>query len=267
MDASIGGLRMSSEKENEEFWNAGIDDVKKGYIEDDNEYKCLICNERFTKGRIYEIDSLLYDAEKAVKLHIENKHTSMLHYLINMNSSFTGISETQKELISLFYEGLSDKDISKKLGIAQSTIRNHRYKLREKEKSSKLFIAMMELLSEKTNKKINNMDKAVLCDAPKSAKSVDDRFNITDKEKEKVREAYFNENGSLKNYPSKEKKKIIVLEEIAENFKKNYKYSEKELNRILKRIYEEDYVAIRRALIEYGYLERNNDCSEYWVKD
>lgn len=91
----------------------------------------------------------------------------------------------------MFYEGLSDKDISKKLGIAQSTIRNHRYKLREKEKSSKLFIAMMELLSEKTNKKINNMDKAVLCDAPKSAKSVDDRFNITDKEKRKSQGSLF----------------------------------------------------------------------------
>lgn len=257
---------MSNEKDNERFWNADINEVKKGYHEDNDEYKCIVCNEGFTKGRIYEIDSLLYDAEKAVKLHIEEKHTSMLNYLINMNASFTGISETQKQLISLFYEGLSDKEISKKLGITQSTIRNHRYKLREKEKQSRLFIAMMELLSEKTKKKINTLDKEIICDAPKSAKAVDDRFNTTDVEKVKVIETYFNEDGSLKGYPAREKKKIIVLEEITHNFKKNYKYSEKELNKILKKIYE-DYATIRRALIEYGYFERNNDCSEYWIRE
>ena len=125
---------------------------------------------------------------------------------------------------------------------------------------------MMELLSEKTKKKINTLDKEIICDAPKSAKAVDDRFNTTDVEKVKVIETYFNEDGSLKGYPAREKKKIIVLEEITHNFKKNYKYSEKELNKILKKIYE-DYATIRRALIEYGYFERNNDCSEYWIRE
>lgn len=266
MGLNIGGIKMSNEKENEQFWSASIDEVKKGYIEVEDEYRCLICNKNFIKGRIYEIDSLLYDARKAAELHIEEKHTSMLDYLLNMNSSFTGISEVQRELIKLFYEGLSDKEISEKLGIAQSTIRNHRYKLREKEKQSKLFLAMMELLSQKTDKKINNLDKGTICDAHKSAKSLDDRFDITDVEKEKIKDTYINEDGSLRSYPSKEKKKIVVLEEIVKNFSKNHKYSEKEINRILKRIYI-DYATIRRALIEYGYLDRNNDCSEYWIKE
>ena len=82
----------------------------------------------------------------------------------------------------------------------------------------------------------------------------------------KRKSSHFNEDGFLKSYPAREKKKIIVLEEIVKNFNKDRKYSEKEVNRILKRIYE-DYASIRRALIEYGYLERNNDCSEYWIKE
>lgn len=266
MVLNTGGIKMSNEKENQQFWSSSIEEVKNGYIEDKDEYKCLICGENFTKGRIYEVKSLLYDAKKATEFHIEEKHISMLDYLVNMNSSFTGITDVQKDLINMFYSGLSDKEISEKIGIAQSTIRNHRYKLREKEKQSKIFLAMMELLNEKTDKKINNLDKRSLCDAHKSAKSVDDRFNITDKEKEKVKETYFNEDGFLKSYPAREKKKIIVLEEIVKNFNKDRKYSEKEINRILKRIYE-DYASIRRALIEYGYLERNNDCSEYWIKE
>lgn len=253
-------------KSNELFWSAGVEEVKKGFIANEDEYKCIICEEAFQKGRIYEIDSALYDAGKAAELHVKEKHGSMLEYMLDMNSSFTGISEVQRELIKLIAKGLSDKEIAKELGVAQSTIRNHRYKLREKEKQAKLFLAMMDLLSNETNKKINKLDKETICDAPKTATTLDDRYNITDKEKKSVIENYMNENGGLKSYPSKEKKKIIILEEIVKNFSKGKMYSEKELNRILKRIYE-DYATIRRALIEYGFIERTNDCSSYWIKE
>lgn len=252
-------------KNNEEFWNASVDEIKKGYIENDEEIKCLICGETFTVGRIYNINSELYDAKKAAELHIEEKHVSMLDYILNMNSSFSGISEVQRQLISLFAEGISDKDIANKLGVAQSTVRNHRFKLREKEKQAKLFLAMMELLAKNTNKKISNLDNGTLCDAHKTATTLDDRFNITDEEKLQVMKNYMNEDGSLKSYPSKEKKKIIILTEIMKNFKKDVTYSEKEINKILNRIYE-DHATLRRALIEYGFLERSKDCASYWVK-
>lgn len=125
---------------------------------------------------------------------------------------------------------------------------------------------MMELLAENTKKKISVLEKSTLCDAHKTATTLDDRFNITDKEKAQVISNYMNENGALKTYPSKEKKKIIVLEEIAKNFSKGKHYSEKEINRIIKRIHE-DYATIRRALIEYGFLDRNNTGTDYWVND
>lgn len=253
-------------KSNELFWSAEIDEVKNGFVENEEEYKCIICEEAFQKGRIYEIDSKLYEAGMAAELHIREKHNSMLEYLLGMNSAFTGISEAQRDLIKLIAQGFSDKEIAVELGVANSTIRNHRYKLREKEKQAKLFIAMMELLSKDTNKNINKLEKETICDAPKTATTLDDRFNITDKEKKSVIETYMNENGGLKSYPSKEKKKVIVLGEIVKNFSKGKTYSEKEINRILKRIYE-DYVTIRRALIEYGFIERTNDCSSYWIKE
>jgi hypothetical protein len=253
-------------KSNESFWNATIDEVKTGFIETDNSYRCIICEETFEKGRIYEINSELYDSKKAAELHIAERHTSMLNYLLGMNSAFTGISEVQKELITLIASGLSDKEIAAKLGVAQSTIRNHKFKLREKEKQAKLFLAMMDLLSKNLNKKINKLDKEIICDAHKTATIIDDRFNTTDKEKEEIIKNYMDESGALKSYPSKAKKKIIILEEIAKNFSKGKLYSEKEINRVLKRIYE-DHVTIRRALIEYGFIERTNDCKNYWVKE
>lgn len=248
------------------FWSATIDEVKKGYIETDEDYKCIVCEETFQKGRIYEIKSELYDARRSTEIHIEEKHNSMLEYLLGMNSAFTGVSDVQRELITLISQGLSDKEVAVKLGVAASTIRNHRYKLREKEKQAKLFLAMMDLLSKDTNKKINKLEKEIICDAHKTATTLDDRYNITDKEKNDVIKNYMDENKGLKNYPAKEKKKIIVLEEIAKNFSKDKIYSEKDINKILKRIYE-DYATIRRALIEYGFIERSNDCSSYWVKE
>jgi DNA-binding NarL/FixJ family response regulator len=122
-------------KSNELFWNSSIDEIVKGYVEDDEEYKCVICEETFEKGRIYEMQSKLYDARKRAELHVDEKHGSMLQYLLEMNPAFTGVSEVQGELIALMSQGLSDKEIAKKLGVAQSTIRNHRYKLREKEQN------------------------------------------------------------------------------------------------------------------------------------
>ena len=254
------------EKLNEQFWDASIETVVKGYVEEEDRTTCLICGESFTLGCIYNINSELYEAKKATELHIIEKHGSMLEYLLNMNSGFTGLTEVQKQLFTLISQGLSDKAIAEALGVAASTIRNHRFKLREKEKQAKLFLAMMELLSKNTNKKIQSLDKGNICDAHKTATTIDDRFNTTEDEKIQVISNYMDNLGALKNYPSKEKKKIIVLAEILKNFNKGKIYSEKEVNTVLTRIYE-DYATIRRALIEYGFLERSKDCSNYWVKE
>lgn len=255
-----------SENNKESFWDATIEEVKLGFIEEIESYKCIICEEGFSKGRIYEIEAMLYDAKKATELHIVKRHGSTLEYLLEMNNSFTGISQVQRELLVLIASGLTDKEIALKLGVAQSTIRNHRFKLREKEKQSRLFLAMMELISTGTKAKINILEKESLCDAHKTATTLDDRYNITDKERESTIKNYMDENGAIKTFPAKEKKKIILLAEIVKNFSKGKKYSEKEINRVLKRIYE-DNATIRRALIEYGFIERSNDCSNYWVKE
>lgn len=255
-----------NENNKEIFWDAATEEIKKGYIESEECYKCIICEEEFVKGRIYEVDSMLYDSRKAVELHILEKHSSTLEYLLSMNPSFTGLTEIQRELLVLIASGLTDKEIAIKLGVAQSTIRNHRFKLREKEKQARLFLSMMELISENTQKKVNILDKDILCDAHKTATTIDDRYNITDKERESTIKNYMDESGAIKTFPAKEKKKIIILSEVVKNFSKGKKYSEREINRILQRIFE-DYATIRRAMVEYGFIERSNDCSSYWVKE
>lgn len=256
---------MMTDKTNEYFWNADIRELKNGYIENEDLLECLVCGNQFTKGRIYQIKEIYYDARKTMSLHIEKEHDSMLQYFLQMNVSFLGISESQQNIVRQFASGKTDKQIGEEFGIATSTIRNHRFKLREKEKQAKLFLAMMELLGESSNKKINTLEEGIILDSHKTAKMVDDRFNTTDKEKIKVIDTYFGENDRLITYPSKAKKKIIVLEKISTKFSKKKIYTEAEVNEVLRNIYD-DFASIRRALIEYGFLDRSKDCKEYWIK-
>ncbi|MEX3747073.1 DUF2087 domain-containing protein [Lysinibacillus xylanilyticus] len=97
---------------------------------------------------------------------------------------------------------------------------------------------------------------------------MDERYAITGEEKEKVLATYFKNglDGSIESFPRKEKRKIILLQHIVTKFEVGNKYCEKEVNEILKPIYS-DYVSIRRYLIEYGFLDRSDDCTTYWVKE
>lgn len=249
------------------IWNYDLEDIIKGYSEDKSTYKCVICQKTFEKGRIYQEDENLYDAMGAVTYHIKKQHGSLAAYLLSQDLSVIGLTDIQRKLLLLLLEEKSDQEIGKELGIAQSTVRNHRFKLREKEKQAKLFVALMSSLEEETNKSIGKSDTGTLEDIHSTATMVDDCYIITDKERVKTIETYMDKTGALKQFPAREKKKIILLGEIMKNFKVGSEYTEAEVNRVLKRIYEEDYPTIRRALIEYGFMDRTADCKIYRVKE
>lgn len=248
----------------ENFWEARLDELKAGYTRTDRGYTCLVCQKEYLDGEIYPMEGHFYDAHRMMKLHIEKEHGSMLEYLLHMNRDFLGISEIQQTFLELMAKGATDKEIADQMGIALSTCRNHRFKLREKEKQARLFLAVMELMREQ--QPLVQSEAAQYCDAHKTAKKLDERYDITVGEREKILQTYFDENGGLRECPAREKKKIVVLSAIADQFKKGKKYSEKEVNRLLGRIYE-DYPYIRRLLIEYGFMERTKDGTWYWVKE
>lgn len=197
-----------------------------------------------------------------MRIHIESAHRSVFDYLIGMDKKLTGLTDHQKSLLRLFYQGKNDSDIQQELGIGSaSTIRHHRFALKEKERQAKTFLAMMELLKEK--------DEYAPAFLPvhKTARMVDDRYNITKEEQEKIIQKYFPEgtNHSLVKFPPREKQRLVVLREIVKRLEVECIYTEKELNEILKSAYD-DYVLIRRNLIEYGFLDRKPDGSQYWLK-
>lgn len=247
----------------ESFWNASLDELKQGYIRDSENYICLLCGKKTEVGIIYPEDGVYYDAEKFMRQHIKSSHGSVFDYLIGMDKKLTGLTEHQNSLLNLFHQGKSDSEVQKEMGIGSaSTIRNHRFVLKEKERQSKVFLVMMELLKEK------DQHAPTLVNVHKTAKMVDDRYNITQDETDKVLKKYFPEgtNGLLLTFKLKEKHKLIVLREIAKRFRSEQVYTEKESNQILLTAFD-DYVTLRRYLIEYGFLDRKPDGSQYWLKE
>ena len=93
---------------------------------------------------------------------------------------------------------------------------------------------------------------------------INDRYNITEEEQVEIVEKYFFD-GFLTKFPPKEKQRLVVLREIYKKLNINHIYNERELNETLKS-YCDDYVLIRRYLIEYGFLDRKADGSNYWVR-
>ncbi len=89
-----------------------------------------------------------------------------------------------------------------------------------------------------------------------------DAKNLGKRWREEVKRRFFNEDGSLKTWPSKHSAKFYTLKEIARNFKKNRVYTENEVNAILAPIHE-DHIALRRYLVNYGFVKRTKDGSEY----
>ncbi|OPY55820.1 MAG: hypothetical protein A4E55_02408 [Pelotomaculum sp. PtaU1.Bin035] len=244
------------------FWNASPEEFKNGYIEEENYYICLLCGKKIEKGIVYPEGGILYEAGRYIRVHIEKEHQSVFECLIRLDKRLTGLTEHQKNILQLFYQGKSDEEVQKEMGIGSaSTIRNHRFVLKEKERQAKVFLALMDLLKDK-NKRLSG------CLPPyKTAGTIDDRYSITQEESEKILKKYFPEgtDGPLTTFDMKEKNRLVVLRELAKKFEAKKFYKEKEVNEILKTAYD-DFTTLRRYLIEYGFLGRKPDGSRYWLK-
>ena len=204
-------------EQQELLWSSSQQELVRGIALRDGQYRCLLCGVAFPQGEVFPRGGRFYDAEAMAALHLREAHGSVLEYLLHRNPGLLGLSEVQLELLRMLAEGCTDKEIAAQKRVSPSTVRNHRFKLREKER------------------------QAILA-------------------------ACFDEAGALRQWPAREKRKLVVLSAIAEQFTPGRQYTEKEVNRLLGRIYE-DFPYLRRLLIEYGFLERTASGSAYWRKE
>ncbi len=75
----------------------------------------------------------------------------------------------------------------------------------------------------------------------------------------------YTQDGKLTTIPSKQKKLLVVLQWLATLFERERLYSEAEVNTILKSAYEQDFVSLRRDMVDLGFLRRERGGGKYWL--
>jgi hypothetical protein len=71
----------------------------------------------------------------------------------------------------------------------------------------------------------------------------------------------FMRDGRIATLPAKRSRRRVLLDHIAQSFDVGVRYSEGEVNAILRRVHE-DYAALRRYLVDEEFLSR--DQGQYW---
>lgn len=239
------------------FRNVALSDLQNGYVMINKAYQCIFCDKVFHIGEIYKIEDRFFDAETAVKVHIQEEHNGVFHQLVALQKKDNTLTDVQKQFITLMYQEVSDKDIAISSGTAINTVRNQRFTLKEKAYQAKIFLAIYNLLNQK-----NDIDDFIML--PHKIHAKGETLMSTEDEKLKVFDAFLLSRDplKLKAIPRKEKYKLLLLQEIIQLFQPGRIYSEAEVNQILKAVYQ-DYAAIRRYLIDYGFLTRTTDGSSY----
>jgi hypothetical protein len=79
----------------------------------------------------------------------------------------------------------------------------------------------------------------------------------------KVLATFSDANGRIKAFPVQEKKFLVILRHILEEFDTGVKYPEKRVNQILSK-YSADTATLRRSLVEHGFMAREGGGGPYW---
>lgn len=240
------------------FWEASSQELAQGFLEREGSYLCLVCGEAFEKGIVYPLADRFCEASRAIEEHSRHVHESRLDFLLALHKKYTGLSDSQIGFLQQLGQGKDDRSIAHALQISSSTVRNHRFRLKEKARQAKVFLAIVELAEQQ---------KSVDTFIPphRTATMIDDRYMLTQDEQKSVLHHYFDSQGRLKSFPAKEKKKLVILRHLSQLFLPGQDYSEKEVNAVLSPIFD-DFATLRRYLIQYGFLERETDGSVYRKK-
>lgn len=246
-----------------DFQSLTVTELKQGYQYRSQEavYVCNYCQQTFETGRVYQFAEEMFLGKQAVEWHISEEHGGNFLQLLSNESKYNTLTDKQKQLLSAFQSGKKDAQIAEEMNVSHSTIRHQKFSFREKAKQAKLYLAIYE------NAFLGHLQEEII-PIHNGATMVDERYFMTIEEREQI----INENFEslhplkLKRLPKKEKKKIAILSRIIKEFVTGRTYGEDEMKEILVGIYD-DYVTIRRYLIDYGYMNRTPDGKAYWVND
>jgi biotin operon repressor len=150
------------------------------------------------------------------------------------------------------------EELAAALGLGASTVSHHLSKLSEAGLVTARAESYYSIYSLQTDH-LEEMSRRLLAheNLVKLAEDVDGEAFAR-----KVMRDFLTPEGRLKTFPAQQKKYLVILEgHILKAFEWDRRYTEKEVNEILKR-FNEDYASIRRDMIIFKYMTRENGI--YW---
>lgn len=246
----------------ERVGDVSLPEVKRGYVEERQAFRCLICGKVLEKGIIYPYEHAWYEAERFMRVHIEHAHESVFAHLVGLDKKLTGLTDHQSELLRLFYLGKSDQDVQAALEIGSAaTVRHHRFALKEKERQAKVFLAMMELVREREQQTL------AFVTPHKAGQLVQEDTVFDEAEQREMLRQFFPHGvaGPLAHLPETERERAIVLRELAKRLDGDVAYGEVLLDELLRGAHE-NVEWLKKLLLDYGLIGCARDGGQYWLK-
>lgn len=108
---------------------------------------------------------------------------------------------------------------------------------------------------------LERIARAVLAAVPVAPPEPDDGLPAFDR---KVLRTFLTPEGTLRALPAQHKKRLAILRHALAPFEPGRRYSEKQVNELLRRLSREHYVTLRRYLVDEGLMEREGGGGAYW---
>ncbi|MBE0335331.1 DUF2087 domain-containing protein [Paenibacillus sp. 23TSA30-6] len=168
---------------------------------------------------------------------------------------------TRMRILLLLSRGeMHGQALAEKLNLSQPTVTHHASKLRvaglikeRRDKNTVYFTLNPELIRQHAEATVRFIFEKG--EGEEEMSEVNETLEAT------VLRNFFSKDGKLRQIPSQYKKKLIVLQMLAEKLEPGRVYPERELNEWIKQ-YHEDFATIRRELIMHQFMYREREMYE-----
>ncbi|PNQ81175.1 metalloregulator ArsR/SmtB family transcription factor [Paenibacillus sp. F4] len=168
---------------------------------------------------------------------------------------------TRMRILLLLSRGeMHGQALAKKLNLSQPTVTHHASKLREaglikerRDKNTVYFTLNPELIRQHAEATVQFIFE--------KGEGDEEMSELNETLETSVLRNFFSKDGKLRQIPAQYKKKIIVLQMLAEKLEPGRMYPERELNEWIKQ-YHEDFATIRRELIMHQFMYREREMYE-----
>lgn len=161
-------------------------------------------------------------------------------------------------------------DLAERVGLAESTTSHHLSRLREAQLvklrmagNQRLYRANPSGIA-KVKTLVADMEKMPVKPEPRIS---DNRWiaELGWSEADQQVLAAHTMSGQLTRLPAKQKKLLVILRWLITLFEPDRFYTEREVNEVLQTVHTDDYVGLRRDLVDFGYLRRERGGGKYWL--